>query len=93
MFSFNLPEKADLEQIGPISTLKHLSCKKYSFQNLNQFSQGNNMLDAAVSNIPDFLWRDTCVSSTQPIGPVEENRAYLQLEITNLQEVFLSKTN
>jgi hypothetical protein len=34
-----------------MSTLKHISCKKYSFQNINQFSQGNNMLNAAASNL------------------------------------------
>jgi hypothetical protein len=54
MFFCNLPEKDDLEQTEPNSTLKHLSCTKYSFQNLNQFSQGNIMLDAAASNVHDF---------------------------------------
>jgi hypothetical protein len=31
----------------------------------NSLLTGKHMLDAAASNIDDFLWRDTCVSSTQ----------------------------
>jgi hypothetical protein len=42
-------------EIEPISTLKHLICRKYSFQKLTQFSQENNVLDATVSNIDGFL--------------------------------------
>jgi hypothetical protein len=38
--------KACLEQREPISTLKNLNSRKYSFQKLTQFSQGNNVLDA-----------------------------------------------
>jgi hypothetical protein len=64
MWSLKLAEKAFLEQTQPISTLKQLICREYSFQNLNEFSEGNNMQDAAASDIRDFLWRDTCVSST-----------------------------
>jgi hypothetical protein len=45
--------------------LKHLSRRQYSFQNLTRFSQENKMVDAAVFNIDDFLWADSCVSSTQ----------------------------
>jgi hypothetical protein len=44
-----------LEKTEPISTLKHLSYRKYSFQKLNRLSQGNNMQDGVVSNIDDFL--------------------------------------
>jgi hypothetical protein len=46
------------------TTLKTLRCRKYSIQKLTQFLYGNNVLDAAVSNIDGFLWRDTRVSST-----------------------------
>jgi hypothetical protein len=31
----------------------------------NSILTGNNVLDAAASNIDGFLWRDTCVSSNQ----------------------------
>jgi hypothetical protein len=47
------------------STLKILLCMKYSFPKITQFSLGNNVLDAAASNIDCVLWRDTCVSSIQ----------------------------
>jgi hypothetical protein len=57
-----------LEQSKPISTFKHLGSRKYSFQKLNWFSQGNNMLDAAASNIDDIFRRDTYISSTQLVG-------------------------
>jgi hypothetical protein len=39
------------------------SCRKFSFQKLTQFSQGNNVLDVAASNTDAFLWRDTCFFS------------------------------
>jgi hypothetical protein len=81
-----------LEQRKPISTLKNLSYRKYSCQKLTHFSQGNNVLDAPVPNTHGFLMRDTCVSSTQLIGPFGTKRAYLHLEKPKLQEVFLSKT-
>jgi hypothetical protein len=47
-----------------ISILKHLSCRKYSFEKLTQFSQGKNVPDVPASNTYGFLLRDTCVSST-----------------------------
>jgi hypothetical protein len=31
--------------------------RKYSFQKLTQFSQGNKVLDASPSNIDDFILR------------------------------------
>jgi hypothetical protein len=39
----------------PISILPNQSCRKCSFQNLTQFSQGNNVLDAPTSNINGFF--------------------------------------
>jgi hypothetical protein len=92
MFFFNLSEKACLEQNETFSTLKTMICRKYSFEKLTQFSQGNNVLDAAASHIHGFLWRDTCVSSTQLNSPIWTNKPYLQLETHKLQRVFLSKT-
>jgi hypothetical protein len=55
MYFFNLSEQAYLEQTEPVSTLKHISCWKYSFQKLTQFSQENNVLDAPASNNDGFL--------------------------------------
>jgi hypothetical protein len=60
-------------------------CRKYSIQKLTQCSQGNNVLD-------DFLSRDLCFSSTYLKRLIWSNRAYLYLETTKLQKVFLSKT-
>jgi hypothetical protein len=53
-----------MEQNEPISTLKILICRKYSFQNITQFSQENNVLPVTVSNIDVFHLRDISVSST-----------------------------
>jgi hypothetical protein len=39
--------------------LKNLRCRKYDVQKLTQFSQGNNVLDYAASNIDGILWNDT----------------------------------
>jgi hypothetical protein len=52
---FKSTEKALLEQTEPISTLKHLSCRKNSFQKQTQLSQGNNVLDAPAFTTDDFL--------------------------------------
>jgi hypothetical protein len=56
-----------------------------------QFSQGNNVVDAAASNRDRFLSQDICVSSTQLKRPIWNNIAYLHLEKHKLQEVFFSK--
>jgi hypothetical protein len=44
--------------------------RKYSFQKVNEFSLGNNVLDAPVSNTDGFLSRDTCISSTYLNKPI-----------------------
>jgi hypothetical protein len=61
---FNLAEKAYLEKTEPTFTSKTMICRKYSSQKLNNFSLGNNELDAPASNTGDFLLRDVCVPST-----------------------------
>jgi hypothetical protein len=63
--SSTLLKRQYLEQTEPMSTMKHISCRKYSFQKLTPFSQGNNVQDGSVSNTHGFLWRDTCVSASQ----------------------------
>jgi hypothetical protein len=52
---FKLAEYAYFKQTEQTITLKNLSCWKYSFQKLTQFSQGNNLLDATRSNTGGFL--------------------------------------
>jgi hypothetical protein len=62
--SFNLPEHACLEQTHPISTLFPVRSTKYSFQNLTQVSQGNNVPDVPSYNTVGFLYGGTSVSLT-----------------------------
>jgi hypothetical protein len=47
-----------------ISPLETPEFRKYSFQKLTQFSQGNNVLDALGSNTDGFLSSSSSVSST-----------------------------
>jgi hypothetical protein len=78
MCFFNSAEYACLEQREPISTLKNLSCRKYSFQEVTQFLQWNNVQDALTSNIDGFFWRDSCVSSTELNSPTWEEMSLTQ---------------
>jgi hypothetical protein len=64
MCFFKSTEETYLEKTPIISTLERLCCRKYFFQKLTQFSQGNNVLHAEAFIIDCFLWRDTCVSLT-----------------------------
>jgi hypothetical protein len=63
-----------------MSNLKNPCYRTYSFQKLTQLSKGNNMQGAATSNIDGFLWKDTCVSSTQLNWPFGIKWAFLHLE-------------
>jgi hypothetical protein len=51
---FNSAEYACLEQREPVSNLNNLSCRRYSFQKLTQFTQGNKVIDATASNTDSF---------------------------------------
>jgi hypothetical protein len=62
MSFFNSAVKDYLDHADPLSTLKYLHFRKYSFQRLTPFSQGNNVLHAAASNIDGFHRRDKCAS-------------------------------
>jgi hypothetical protein len=66
----NSHEEPYLEKNDPLSTLKTVNRRNFSFQKLTLFSQGNNVLDAAASNIDGFLWREREVSSTQLNRPI-----------------------
>jgi hypothetical protein len=75
-----------------MSTLKNQSGRKYSFQNLTQFSQGNSVLDAAASNTDFFFFGDIYVFLQLGwIGLFGNKWDFLNLENSDLQEVFLSK--
>jgi hypothetical protein len=50
------------------------------------------MVDCPSSNIDSFLWIDTHVFQLSTIGLIGTNIVCLQLEVTKLQAVFLSKT-
>jgi hypothetical protein len=70
MCFFTSVEYGYLEKYENVSGLKCGNFRMYFFQKLHQLSQGINMLNAVVSNILGFLWRDTCVSSTQLYRPI-----------------------
>jgi hypothetical protein len=65
---FKLAGSAYLEQNEHLSTVKSLIGRKCSLQ--RELPQGNDMLDVPASNNGGFLWRDTCISSTQLNRPV-----------------------
>jgi elongation factor P--beta-lysine ligase len=48
------------EHFSPLKTMIH---RQYSFKEIRQFHQGNNLIDVLTSNIDDFLSRNACVSS------------------------------
>jgi hypothetical protein len=62
------------------------------FKKLTPFSHGNNVLDAAASNVDSFLWKEICVSSTQMNRPIWSKQSPSPPETPKLQEAFLSKT-
>jgi hypothetical protein len=62
------------------------------FPKITQFSQGNNVLDAAASNINDLLWRGTWVFQVRGIGLFGKNRFCLHLETYRSQEIIHSKS-
>jgi hypothetical protein len=68
--------------------LKHLSCRKYSFQKLTEFSQVNKVQDDPDSNIRGFFGDIHVFHYFNFISPFGANRANLPLEIPKLQEVF-----
>jgi hypothetical protein len=65
MCFFNSAEYAYIEENEPISTLKSLSCRMYSFRKLTQFLHKNYVLDVPASKENVSLWRVTCVSSSE----------------------------
>jgi hypothetical protein len=62
------------------------------FKNYHISHRGNNVLDAAASNIDGFHWRDTCVFSIQLRRPFWSKEGITPSWNLCLQEEFLSKT-
>jgi hypothetical protein len=91
MCFFYSAEQASWEQTEPISTLRTMSFKKYSFPKLTQFSQGKNVLDAPASTSDGGLWTDTCVSSTQLNKPIWNKHSLSPLLKPHLAESILFK--
>jgi hypothetical protein len=89
----NSYEKAYVEQREPISTLKNLRGRKYSFLKLTHITQGTNVLDDPANNTVFFFWHIDVFLQLSWIGLFGRKRAYLNIEKSKLQEVFLSKTN
>jgi hypothetical protein len=65
---FNSAERAYFKQRA-YHHLENPKMQEVLLQKLTQFSQGNNVLEDAASNIDGFLWRDTSFSSTQLNSP------------------------
>jgi hypothetical protein len=72
--------------------LENLTGRRYFFQKQIQFSQRNNRLHAPDSNIGAFLFRVTCVSSTQLNRSIWNKCVFLPLENPDWQAAFLSNT-
>jgi hypothetical protein len=67
-----------------------MTSREYSFQKMTQFLQGNNVLNAAASNLDPFLWRDTCVSPTQLNSTFWNNMSLVPPSHHDYHEVLLS---
>jgi hypothetical protein len=70
MCFFDSPEGAGLDENEPFSSLETIVCRKNALQTSTQFSQGNNVLDAASCNLVPFCRRDRCDSSNQLKRPI-----------------------
>jgi hypothetical protein len=75
----------------PIPTFRNLTCRKYGFQKETQFSPGNNVLDAAASNIDDFFGETHVFLQLSTTAQNGTNTACIHLEKPKKQEVFCSK--
>jgi hypothetical protein len=80
-----------LEQAYPSSTLKLLSCRKYSFQKLSQFAWGNNVHGSHASHTGFFFSRDTCVSSSYLKSPIWNKEPFYTLKILSCRKYFFEK--
>ena len=72
---------------------KYLSCRKYSFPNVNQFSRGRNVRNSVASNIDGFLGEIHVFLQLSLKCLCGAKGAYLHLENCDVQEVFTIKTN
>jgi hypothetical protein len=67
--------------------------RKNYVQNLTEFSQANNVLDAPVSNTDGFFREIHVFLQISWIKLFAGNRVYIQLENCDLQEAYIAKTN
>jgi hypothetical protein len=93
MYFHNSAAYAYLEQREWISTLKIVSCGKYSFHKLPQISQVNNVLDALLLTHMVFFTEIQVFFQLSRIILFSTKRAYLHLGKPNFQEIFLSEMN
>jgi hypothetical protein len=68
--SDNSAERAYFENSEHTSTLKNLSCRKFSFPKPSQFSQKKSVLDASTSSTCGFPLVHTSFSSTLLDSPI-----------------------
>jgi hypothetical protein len=77
-----------LEKNEPFCTLKTMSCRKYSFQDLTQFSQEKHILDAPASSTDDVLLRESLFHQLSQIGLLKQNEPFSTLKTMICQEEF-----
>jgi hypothetical protein len=84
--------KGCIGKLEPLSDFKILICRKYSFPKINSIFTGNIVLDVAASNIDDYPWMDTGVTSTllnklfwskQTQLPIWNNKAAGRIPLNN----------
>jgi hypothetical protein len=80
-----------LEQNHPLSTLISMFCLKHSSQKLPQFTQENNMLDAAIPANMIFFTEVYVFPHHSWIGLFGSKRAYIHFETSKLQAVLWPK--
>jgi hypothetical protein len=64
----------------------HQSWRKYFFEKLTQFSQGNNVLDATASTTNGFLLRETCFINLAEYPYLEQREPISTLKNTSGQK-------
>jgi hypothetical protein len=88
-FSYAAEEKY-MAQNEPFCTLK-TDLQKIFLTKTNSVLQGNNVPVAPASNINGFLWRDTCVASTQLNRPLEQSEPFTTLKYISCSKYSFQK--
>jgi hypothetical protein len=82
-----------LDQTEPMATLKHVCCRKYSCQNINGFSQGNSMVDAAACNTVGLFGEIYVSFQLGWIGQLGGNWPHLPLKHLTCRKYFCQNLN